>query len=92
MSWAVEIPAEDTSIKSIPRALSSRQSSTLWSISQPPSIQSVAEIRTAKACELGTINRSSLAISQSNLIRFSNEPPYSSVRLFEIGDKNSWSK
>jgi hypothetical protein len=27
---------------------------------------------------------------QGKRIRFSNEPPYSSVRLFEIGETNSW--
>ena len=47
----------------------------LWARSQPPSTQSVAEMRTPTAIVAGTSARIASNTSSTNRMRFSNEPP-----------------
>ncbi|CAB4793864.1 unannotated protein [freshwater metagenome] len=53
---------------------------------QPPSTQSDAEILTNKTVSVGIAARIALVVSNKNRIRFSKDPPYSSLRSFESGE------
>ncbi len=67
-------------MRSTPSSLSRQDSSTDWSMSQPPSTQSVAEIRTNSGSSSGITPRSRSATRRTRRIRFSRLPPYSSSR------------
>ena len=62
---------------------SSRARTTDCSRSQPPSTQSVAEMRTRTGRSTGKASRTACATSSGRRIRFSRLPPYSSVRRFD---------
>ena len=49
-------------------------------MSQPPSAQSVAEIRTNSGSRSGQTARTASTTSRHRRMRLSNDPPYSSVR------------
>ena len=72
----------------MPRFFSSLASWTVSSGVQPPSTQSVAETRMPSGFCSGQTARTASYISMAKRMRFSLEPPYSSVRLLESGDKN----
>ena len=61
-------------------------------MSQPPSTQSVAERRIQTVCARVTAARTASNTSRGKRMRFSSEPPYSSSRRLEIGDRNSCSR
>jgi hypothetical protein len=69
------MPPELQSNRSTPNGFNLFASSTVWSMSQPPSIQSEAEIRIASGSDSGHAARTRFAVSTANRIRFSNEPP-----------------
>jgi 2,4-dienoyl-CoA reductase-like NADH-dependent reductase (Old Yellow Enzyme family) len=71
---------EETSIRSTPAAASSRESSTDSSTVQPPSAQSVAEMRTSSGLSSGQTARTARTTSRGKRTRLSKAPPYSSVR------------
>ncbi len=52
----------------------------------PPSTQSTDEMRVLIGLSFGQAARTALNTSSGNRMRFSSEPPYSSVRLFEAGE------
>ncbi|MDI2022949.1 hypothetical protein PJL18_03494 [Paenarthrobacter nicotinovorans] len=58
----------------------------------PPSIQSVAEMRTVKGLPAGQAARTASNTSNGNRSRFSKLPPYSSVRLLETGERKEESR
>ncbi len=60
----------------------------LSSSDQPPSTHSTAEMRMPIGLCAGQTARMAVKISSGSRTRFSNEPPYVSVRLFESGDRN----
>lgn len=64
---------------------------TVSSTSQPPSAQSVAENRTATSAA-GAASFTAVTTRRSSRVRFSNDPPYSSVRRFDSGERNWWSR
>ena len=59
---------------------------------QPVSAQSVAETRTKSGFASGQAARTSVAMRSSRRARFSKEPPYSSSRRLEAGERNSCSR
>ena len=69
-----------------PASLNIRAIFTASSPVTPPSIQSVAEMRTDIGLSSGHALRIALNTSSGKRIRFSSEPPYSSVRLLVIGE------
>jgi len=69
------MPPELQSNRSRPNGLNLFASSTVWSMSQPPLIQSEAEIRIASGSDTGQTARTRFVVSTANRIRFSNEPP-----------------
>ena len=77
---------------STPRSFSCRASSIDCSMSQPPSAQSVQEMRTNRGQRSGRSARTARTVSRRNRVRFSNEPPYWSVRWLLSGDRNSWNR
>ena len=68
-------PPDEQSTRSTPRAFSRRASSTDWSASQPPSTQSVAEMRTKSGWRSGQTARTASTTSSTSRVRFSNDPP-----------------
>ena len=58
----------------------------------PPSRQSEPVMRAPNGTPFGTMARTALATDNGKRSRFSNEPPYWSVRLFEIGDMKPCSR
>ncbi|MNN91630.1 hypothetical protein D3C81_2097670 [compost metagenome] len=60
----------------------------LCATSQPPSTQSVAEIRTPTAMLAGTAACTASSTRSNKRMRFCSEPPYSSVRWLLNGDRN----
>jgi len=52
---------------------------------------SVAEIRTKTGFSGERVERVMSMISMARRMRFCRLPPYLSVRLFEMGERNSWS-
>ena len=82
------IPPDEQSIKSTPRGLSARASSTLSSIVHPPCAQSVVESRTNRGRVSGQTARTAVTISFNSRVRFRKLPPYSSVRLLLSGERN----
>ncbi len=75
-------------MKSTPTAFNCFASSTDCSMSQPPSTQSVAEIRTNSGTSSGIWLRSLVATYRSKRILFSRLPPYWSSRWLVSGDRN----
>ena len=73
------VPPDEQSTRSTPSSASRRASATDCSTSQPPSAQSVAEIRTNSGSSPGHARAPRSATSSSSRMRLSNEPPYSSV-------------
>ena len=71
-----------------PRASSARARATLCARSQPPSTQSVAEMRTPTATDDGTAARTASNTRNTSRIRFSRLPPYASSRALLSGDRN----
>jgi len=76
------------SMMSTPTAFSRWASTTLCSISHPA--RSTAEMRTDKGLSSGQQRLVSAATSMAKRMRFSSEPPYSSVRWFATGERNWW--
>src|SRR5437660_2068482 len=83
-------PPDEQSIRSAPRAFSRRASSTVCSMSHPPSFQSVHESRTESGSRSGHTVRTASTTSRQNRRRPSYGPPYSSVRVLMSGERNSW--
>ena len=79
-------------MKSAPRARRACASTTLCATSQPPSTQSVPDTRRPSATEAGSSARSASNTASGKRMRFSSEPPNSSSRWLDKGDKNSCSK
>ncbi|MDT4869554.1 hypothetical protein FQZ97_1045910 [compost metagenome] len=71
-----------------PRALSSWPNATLCAASHPPSTQSVPERRMPSAMLAGSAARTASNTASGKRMRFSSEPPYSSMRWLEIGERN----
>src|SRR5581483_6600243 len=71
------------------KGLSRRHNSTVWSRSKPPSFQSVAETRQKRGSLSGQTSRTACTARRAKRMRFSSEPPYSSLRVLQRGDKNS---
>jgi len=69
-------PPDETSIKSTLCCFSTLAKATDCSMSQPPSIQSVAERRTSSGKSEGNRARTASTTSTNMRIRFSNPPPY----------------
>ena len=69
------IPPDEQSIRSMPRSRRRRASSTDCSMSQPPSTQSVDEMRTNSGQRSGRSARTARTVSRRKRVRFSNEPP-----------------
>ena len=57
-------------------------------MSQPPGTQSVAEMRAHTGLSAGNAARTTSKISSGKRIRFSRLPPYASLRLLAIGERN----
>src|SRR4029450_4776730 len=79
-------PPDEMQIKSIPSPFSALAIVTASSGGSPPSLQSLPVVRAPSGIVLGTTARTARAIDNGKRMRFSNEPPYWSVRLLEIGD------
>ena len=89
MIWAGELPPLEQSIRSTPIARMRRASSIDWPRSHPSSTQSVAEMRASSGSSAGQTSRTAAATSSGKRMRPSRSPPYSSVRVFDSGDRNS---
>ncbi len=72
--------------------MKARASSTASCSSLPSGIQSVAEMRTVSGRSAGQAARTASKTSSGKRSRFSSEPPYSSVRWLEIGERNEDSR
>src|SRR5690554_772803 len=83
------VPPEETSTISTPASARRLHNHTESSRVHPPSSQSVAEIRTQMGRSCGQTCFIFSRVSKSILDRFSRLPPYSSVRLLVIGERNS---
>lgn len=70
-----------------PRSAAHPATTAVCAASQPPSAQSLAEKRTVRAA-LGAASRTASTTRSSSRARFSSEPPYSSVRVFDSGERN----
>src|SRR5271157_187998 len=57
-------------------------------MSQPPSVQSLAEMRTNSGARWNQDDRTAATTSRRMRVRFSKEPPYSSVRRLLSGERN----
>ena len=79
-------------MRSAPAALNAFAISTASCGVIPPSVQSWAEIRTLIGLPTGQTSRTAVKISSGYFIRFSREPPYSSLRRFVMGEINDESK
>ena len=86
------IPPDEQSIRSTPNGSRIFASSLFSLVSHPPSIQSWDEVRRNSGIPAGITLLITSTTSSKNRIRFSKLPPYSSLRLFETGDKNEWIK
>ena len=75
------LPPVETSTRSTPASRSSRARATESSPVQPPSTQSVAEIRTSSGVASGTAARTDSTTRSSSRVRLSKEPPYSSCAM-----------
>ena len=75
------VAADEQSMRSTPSPFSSRASSIDCSTSQPPSTQSVAEIRTKSGARSGQTVRTAAATSRKSRVRFSKLPPYAILAL-----------
>ena len=76
-----KVPPEEQSSRSTPRVLRSFASATVCGRSQPPdSAQSVADTRTHNGNRSGQTARTASITSNKGRLRFSNGPPYRSVR------------
>jgi hypothetical protein len=64
-----------------------RAKATASSGVNPPSTQSVAEIRTLMGLSAGHTARQASNTSKGNAARASNDPPYASVRRLVTGDR-----
>jgi hypothetical protein len=80
------LPPDDTQMKSMPSAFNSLAIATASSGVRPPSRQSLPVMRAPSATCLGTTARTARATDSGNFMRFSNEPPYWSVRLLDSDD------
>jgi hypothetical protein len=89
IAWSFTRPPLDASIQSQPSFLSSRAKTTVWAMSQPPSVQSVQETRTPRGLSSGHSARTAAKTSRGKRMRFASEPPYSSSRRLESGERNS---
>src|SRR2546428_4256379 len=74
------LPPEEQSTKSTPSVRRLRANSTACSISQPPSTQSVDEMRINSGNRSGQKRRTLPTTSRTIRVRFSKEPPYRSER------------
>ena len=63
---------------------------TVSSACQPPSTRSVAETRRTTGRPAGMRLWTSRTTSSTSRARLSNEPPYSSSREFDSGERNAW--
>ena len=79
-------PPDEMQMKSMPSPLSALAIATASSAVSPPSRQSLPVMRAPSGTPFGTTARTARAIDSGKRRRFSNEPPYWSVRLLEIGD------
>ncbi len=79
-------------MKSQPRSRSAWPSAMLCSRSQPPSTQSVAEMRMPTGMRGGTTARTASNTSSGKRMRLAAGPPYSSPRAFDSGERNSCSR
>ena len=70
-----------------PCAASIRANATASSGPKPPGTQSVAEIRTLSGFSEGHTARHASSTSSGNRARPSRDPPYSSSRRFDTGDR-----
>ena len=68
-------PPEEQSTKSTPSGLTCRASSADCAMSQPPSTQSVAEMRINNGRFSGHTRRTAWTVSRTSRARFSREPP-----------------
>ena len=73
--WSGEMPPLDASIQSTPSRRSSSANASVWSMSQPPSTQSVAETRTPSGRSAGQVSRTAATTSSGKRILCSSEPP-----------------
>src|SRR5229473_5048379 len=89
ITWFFISPPLEQSIQSQPSLFNSRANTTVCERSHPPSIQSVHETRTPSGLCSGHAARTAAKTSSGKRILLASEPPYSSSRRFESGDRNS---
>ncbi len=88
MACSGETPPVVTWMAAQPRVLKALDIATVPSMSQPPGTQSVAEMRAHTGLPAGKAARTASNTSSGKRILFSRLPPYWSVRLLAIGDRN----
>ena len=86
-TWPVE-----TSMMSTPQCFAMSLSSIASDRLNPPSTQSVAEIRIDSGLVCGQASRTASVMRSRSRARFSSEPPWSSLRWFVTGDRNDDSR
>ena len=87
-----EMPPEEQSITSTPRAFNSRAKATVSSRFHPSFAPSTAETRTNKGMVSGISRRTASTISSGRRMRPLRSPPYSSLRVLETGERNEASR
>src|SRR5580704_9612891 len=85
-------PPEDTQTKSTPTLLRAPANTAASAAVSPPSIQSWPVMRAPSGMPCGIAARTALATSSGKRMRPSKEPPYSSLRLLEIGERKLCSR
>src|SRR6185369_10150083 len=82
------IPPEEQSTTSTPSFFSPFANASVSSMLQPPSTSSIDEQRTKSGLESGHALRTSATTCSGKRMRPSSEPPYSSCRVLESGERN----
>src|SRR6185436_5154893 len=84
--WCGTVWPVEQSIRSQPASFSRRVAAIRSSPDKPPGAQSAAEIRTDMGFSFEKADLQALKTAIGNRIRFSIEPPYSSLRLLVSGE------
>ena len=90
MSESPLMPPDEQSTRSMSRAFSSCASATVSSSPHSPPFPSTAETRKNSGLSCGHAARTVSATSSAKRMRFSRDPPYSSVRWLDTGERNWW--
>jgi hypothetical protein len=86
------MPPDEQSITSTPASFSFLEKAIVSSSDQPPSTSSIDETRTNRGFPAGQMFLTSFATSSGKRIRFSSEPPYSSLRVLVRGERKVCSR